>query len=119
LDLQWTDSRVESIELTYDEVRIAIEEESGSGNIRVVHAMGPIGIQEVGIWDETTIEGATITDDHPFAATCLESMRARPEYRFESGSPTRNERRFKTLEIRLIDSSVILVAAGTFEVEPR
>lgn len=115
-DIYWPDSNLDSVTYEYDAVRIVVHEDEGA--TRTVLALGPIGVQHLGLWDEVIIERATLTDDHPFAALCWSEIERRGVGTWDSGSSDRNTRIFKTLEIVLQDGSSVLVAAASFEVEP-
>ena len=99
----------------YDTVRIAVDEDEGRQ--LVIVATGPIGIEYVGLWDDMIVEGATLSDDHPFARRCWSEIEQRGEAAFDTGSPARNGRRFQTLDVEFQDGSGLRVVAARFEVE--
>lgn len=113
MDVLWPDASVELVEVTYDEVRLTVREDSGRR--RVVIGRGPIGVDQLGIWDETIVESAVLRPDHPFATRCWSDIQARGVNGTDSGSPDRNLRRFQTLEVVLIDGSRLMIAAASFE----
>jgi len=115
LDIYWPDSHLNSLRIDYDLVRIDVTE--FGGRERVLLAAGPIGVEQVGLWDEVIIEMATVSDDHAFAARCWSDIQRRHQDAFDSGSPSRNGRRFQTLEITFQDGSALRVAAAQFAFE--
>jgi hypothetical protein len=112
LDVLWADASIESITITYDEVRFDIVESTGA-KVAVV-ARGHIGFEFHGLWDEEIVEGAEITHGDEFARLCLDLARGRSGAAV-SGSPARNQGDFSTLRIRLIDGLDLLCAAAAFD----
>jgi hypothetical protein len=95
-------------------VKLVISEDWGRR--RVVLATGPIGINHIGLWDEAIVDQARLSDDHPFASRCWADIESRGQSQWDSGSPTRNERQFQTLEVTFLDGSGLRIAAARFEV---
>jgi hypothetical protein len=115
LDIYWPDSHLDSVTIEYDSVRMVVSDDEGRR--RVVVGTGPIGIEQIGLWDEVIIDSGHLSDDHPFAARCWSDIESRGQSQCDTGSPARNGRRFQTLEVTFQDGSALRVAAARFEVE--
>jgi hypothetical protein len=116
LDILWADAELNGVFATYDKVELELRETTGR-RVRVI-AVGHIGFQLVGFWDETVIESADIVSAHPFADACVRSISQRlGESAPATGSPERNSRDFVTLVVSLSDGAVLLCAAAELHTE--
>lgn len=114
IPILWTDASLEWYDVNYENVTICIREESGER--KLVHCLGYIGLQIVGFWDEVIVRSATITRQHPFIDQCRDAIARK--YRSsvpESGCTERNANGKEVLVIQLSDECEILVCATRFE----
>jgi hypothetical protein len=114
LDVLWADAQLIGIQASYDAFELALRETTGRA-VRVV-ALGHIGFQLVGFWDETVIDSADLVPAHPFADLCVGSIAERlGGFPPATGSPARNGPRFTTLVVSLSDGATILCTAAAFQ----
>jgi hypothetical protein len=115
LNVLWADAVLVEVRASYDSLDLLVRE--STGRAVTVTAVGHIGFQLVGLWDETVIESGDLVRAHPFAESCLASVAERAgDPPPASGSPSRDRGRFTTLAISLIDGAVLLVVAAEFQV---
>jgi hypothetical protein len=115
LDIRWADAQLSGVDASYERCEFEITETDGR-RVRVL-AVGHIGFQLTGFWDEIVIESADIVPAHPFAEQCLQSISERlGEPAPPSGSPERNSGEFSTLVVSLSDGAVLLCTAAKFQV---
>ena len=112
--IRWADAELVDAQLSYDRIVIAVRE--STGQTRRVRAEGYIHFEYNGAWDELAIASARISEQHEFARSAWESIRARytgaPP---TTGSPARNTATtWRTLEIAFSDGAVMRCAAACF-----
>jgi hypothetical protein len=112
-DILWADSQFVKLSLDYDTASIRIR--APNGKMRVVTARGYLGIEWVGVWDETVITSARVEDDHDLQRRALARLAEAYQRLPESGSPARNRGGWKTLVITFSDNSELRCTAATFE----
>ena len=74
LGVRWADAALRSISVSYDDVVVVLEpdedwrRQDSSGVSEVwIRCVGYLGIQIVGMWDESIVDHAVLHGDHPFA----------------------------------------------------
>jgi hypothetical protein len=116
MDVLWPDAEIQSLTVTFDEVRIELLE--GSGRCVHVSAFGHIGMQIEGFWDDVAVEDAELVEGDPFGERCWESIASRGVAGFDTGSVDRNTRSFSTLVVTFVDGCRMLLAAARFAAAP-
>jgi hypothetical protein len=112
----WPDSELERVCLDYDSVHIAVKEE---GSVRrTLVCSGYIGVEVVGLWDEMVIEDAKLIDTHPRIDKCHAELKQRlgNAANADTGSASRNSRKWKLLRIVFSDGLEMNVVASKFSV---
>ena len=113
LNVLWADASLMEVHVGYDELELRLRESTGR-TVKVT-AVGHIGFELVGFWDETVIESAVLTSSNPFQDRCLASIGERlGDPPPATGSPDRDARSFATLAVTLSDGSVLLCSAARF-----
>jgi hypothetical protein len=118
VDVLWPDANLESLSLTYDSITLVVREDEGRRRIEILGS-GPIGLELTALWDDLVIAAGRLSPDHDFADRTWERIKS--HYQREppdTGSPSRNRRRFTTLEVTFVDGSQLLCAAAEFASRP-
>jgi hypothetical protein len=114
-EVLWADAELRSTLVDYEEVRIRLVESTGLERTVICH--GYIGYAMAGFWDEVVVERAEIVSEDSFLLECVRNLETRHRQGlFDSGSPERNRRSWKVLNIYLSDGAVLKIAAAAFEV---
>ncbi len=114
-EVYWPDAELTDVLVDYDTVRISLDCVDGSP--RIILAEGYIALSFLPCWDEQVVSDCSVSDDSPLQQSALASLAQSPAFRFDSGSPARNTRKFQTLTLQFADASRLLVVAHAFRVQ--
>lgn len=108
----WADAELESVEATYDTLKIKLQE--SNGQMTIVSCLGYIGYENIGFWDELVIATATMHKSHELIDRSLRSIQNRLGKSIpDSGCNQRNSKIWNLLQIQFIDGSELnVVTAG-------
>ena len=81
-DIDWADSRLESINIEYDKSELRIVSESGR---YVVTCAGLIGLTNLCIWDDTIIDNITVFEAGPSSDAYLQQVYSVYDKSFDYG----------------------------------
>lgn len=111
----WADAELASIDITYDCLRIKLQE--SSGQMKLVSCLGYIGYESLGFWDEIVIAKAALHSSHELIDRCINSIQKRLGKPIpDSGCSYRNNKVWSLLQIQFIDGNELNVVMAEISV---